>query len=67
LAAIRGLQKIHTCGTVLGVALELVLDVCGWTVLGAAFEELHCPAAVHAAELGVVVFERYRDGLYLPE
>src|ERR1700733_7773818 len=66
-AAICGLQEIHARGAVLGVALQLVLDMCGWAVLGAAFEELHRAAAVHAAELRVVVVQSLRDRLYLPE
>src|SRR6266478_1427494 len=67
LTAIRSFQKVHARGTVLGVALEFVLDVRGRPVLGAAFEDLHRAAAVHASKLSVVILECDRDGLYLPE
>ncbi len=50
---------------------ESLLSLCSRcadeTLLGVALEELDGSAAVHAAELGVVVFERDGDGLDLPE
>ena len=59
--------EVDACGAVFGVVLELVLDVCGGAVLGATLEYFDCAAAVHAAELGIVVFERDVDGFDLPE
>src|ERR1700733_4579528 len=52
LAAVRRFEEVHAGGTVLRVGLQLVFDVGGWAFFGAAFEELHCATATHAAELG---------------
>ena len=65
--AICSFEKVQTVGAVLGVALELVLDVRGWAVFGAALEQLDWSVATLAAKLSVVVFQRDVDGLHLPE
>jgi hypothetical protein len=67
LAAVCGLEEIDAFRAVFGVALQLVFDVCSWTVLGAALEEFDGSATAFATKLGVVVFEGLGDGLDLPE
>ena len=47
--------------------LSLCLEVRRETLLGVSFEQLDGSAAMHAAKLGVIVFERDGDGLDLPE
>jgi hypothetical protein len=44
-----------------------VFDVRGGAIFGAAFEELDRAAAALAAELSIVIFERYLDWFDLPE
>src|ERR1700733_8724728 len=67
LTAVGGLEEVQAGGAVLGIALELVFDVGGQTVAGAAFDNFDRTTAVFAAELGVVIFEGDGDGLDLPE
>jgi len=67
LASVGGCEEVDARGAVFGIALELVLEVRRETLLGVSFEQLDSSAAVHAAKLGVVVFQSDGDGLDLPE
>ncbi len=65
-AAVRGFKEARAGLAVLGVGLELVLNVGDGTGSVAAVE-LERAVAVLAAELGIAVDEGLGEGLYLPE
>jgi hypothetical protein len=65
-AAVGSFEEAGCGGAVLGVALELVLDV-GDGAGGVALVELQGAVALFAAELGVAVQQGVGYGFYLPE
>jgi hypothetical protein len=65
-AAVGGFAEADAGGAVLGVGLELVLDVRDGAG-GVAAGDFERAVAVLAAELGVAVGERVGEGLDLPE
>jgi hypothetical protein len=58
---------VQTGGAVLGVALELVLDVRRRRILSIAAEDLQRAAAALATKLRVIVNQGIGNHLYLPE
>ena len=66
LAAVGGFQEACAGLAVLGVGLELVLDVRDGSG-GMTAVKLEWAVAIFAAELGIAVDERVGEGFYLPE